>query len=160
MHVELDVQYASALKNLPEPPQLHQWCCLALAEFADDCELTIRIVDLEEAQALNLRWRNKDYPTNVLSFPSELPKLPTGVHLEFSLLGDLVVCAPVVAQEATEQAVDPTTHWAHLVIHGCLHLLGYDHIDESAALVMEALETKLLSQLGYADPYNNSHTLT
>jgi probable rRNA maturation factor len=110
--------------------------------------VSVRIVDTEEGQALNLQYRGRDYATNVLSFPVELPP---GVNLP--LIGDLVICAPVVAREAAEQGKKPADHWAHLTIHGTLHLLGYDHIDEAEAETMEALETRVLAGLGIADPY-------
>ena len=108
----------------------------------------MRIVDEAEGRALNARWRGRDYATNVLSFPAELPP---GVALP--LLGDLVVCAPVVAREAAEQGKPEADHWAHLVIHGTLHLLGFDHESESDAVVMEGLERELLAGLGIGDPY-------
>jgi probable rRNA maturation factor len=111
-------------------------------------ELAIRIVDTAEGQALNRDYRGKDYATNVLSFPAELPP---GVNLP--LIGDLAICAPVVAREAAEQGKKPRDHWAHLTVHGTLHLLGYDHIDEAEAEAMEALETRILAGLGIADPY-------
>ena len=103
---------------------------------------------MDEGQSLNHTYRGKDYATNVLSFPADLPP-----ELDLPLLGDLVVCAPVVAREATEQHKQLNAHWAHMVIHGCLHLLGYDHIDDAEADEMEALERELLAQLGIADPY-------
>ena len=111
-------------------------------------ELAIRIVGLEEGQALNRDYRGKDYPTNVLSFPAELPP---GVALP--LIGDLAICAPVVAREAAEQGKKPTQHWAHMTVHGVLHLLGYDHLEDAEAERMESLETRILASLGIADPY-------
>ena len=111
-------------------------------------ELSIRIVDIAEGRALNRDYRGKDYATNVLSFPAELPP---GVSLP--LIGDLAICAPVVAREAAEQGKDPRDHWAHMTVHGVLHLLGYDHIQDNEAEAMEALETRILAGLGIADPY-------
>ena len=115
-------------------------------------ELSSRLVDAEEGQQLNATWRNKDYPTTVLSFPADIPD---GL-LDIPLLGDLVICVPVVEREAAEQGKALTAHWAHLVIHGCLHLLGYDHIDDAEAEEMEELERQLLAEIGYPDPYRDN----
>ena len=115
-------------------------------------ELTVRIVDAEEGQRLNREFRGKDYATNVLSFPAEMPEgLPKGV--KFPLLGDLVICAPVVAREADEQGKALNAHYAHLTVHGVLHLLGWDHEDDKEADAMEQLEREILAELGIADPY-------
>lgn len=149
MQVELDLQLATAAGDLPGEAQLRQWCELALRQRTAPSELTIRIVDEAEGRELNHTWRGKDYATNVLSFPAEIPD---GL-LDIPLLGDLVICAPVVAREAAEQGKRAEAHWAHLVIHGCLHLLGYDHIDDAEAKEMEALERQLLAELGHPDPY-------
>ena len=149
MQVELDLQLASEAAALPDEAQLRQWCELALRQRSAPSELTIRIVDEAEGRELNRTWRGKDYATNVLSFPAEIPD---GL-LDIPLLGDLVICAPVVAREAAEQGKRPDAHWAHLTIHGCLHLLGYDHIDDAEAEEMEALERQLLAELGHPDPY-------
>ncbi|MEA5446456.1 rRNA maturation RNase YbeY [Gammaproteobacteria bacterium AB-CW1] len=111
-------------------------------------ELAIRVVESGESQALNAHWRDRDRPTNVLSFPGDdLPALP------WRHLGDLVICAEVVAREAAEQGKRPEAHWAHMVVHGVLHLLGYDHQEEPEAEAMEALEIRILSEMGYPDPY-------
>lgn len=149
MQVELDLQLATAAGDLPGEAQLRQWCELALRQRTAPSELTIRIVDEAEGRELNHTWRGKNYATNVLSFPAEIPD---GL-LDIPLLGDLVICAPVVAREAAEQGKRAEAHWAHLVIHGCLHLLGYDHIDDAEAEEMEALERQLLAELGHPDPY-------
>ncbi|MCQ4346226.1 rRNA maturation RNase YbeY [Pseudomonas stutzeri] len=149
MPVELDLQLASAAEDLPGEAQLRQWCELALRQRTAPSELTIRIVDEVEGRELNRTWRGKDYATNVLSFPAEIPE---GI-LDIPLLGDLVICAPVVEREAAEQGKARDAHWAHLTLHGCLHLLGYDHIDDAEAEEMEALERQLLAELGYPDPY-------
>lgn len=149
MQVELDLQLATAAGDLPGEAQLRQWCELALRQRTAPSELTIRIVDEAEGRELNHTWRGKDYATNVLSFPAEIPD---GL-LDIPLLGDLVICAPVVAREAAEQGKRAEAHWAHLVIHGCLHLLGYDHIDDAEAEEMEALERQLLAELGHPAPY-------
>ena len=121
---------------------------MAVKEFRSAAEITIRLVDSDESQQLNNQYRGKDKPTNVLSFPFEVP---TGIELD--LLGDLVICAPVIAAEAIEQNKSENAHWAHMVIHGCLHLLGYDHINDQEAEEMEALEIALLAKLNIADPY-------
>ena len=145
------MQLASEAADLPGEADLRHWCELALRQRSADSELTIRVVDEAEARELNHTWRHKDYATNVLSFPADIPD---GI-LDIPLLGDLVICAPVVAREAAEQGKLLTAHWAHLVIHGCLHLLGYDHIEEAEAQEMETLERELLAELGHPDPYND-----
>ena len=154
MHVELDLQLASEAAGLPGAAQLRQWCELALRQRTADSELTIRLVDEAEGRELNHTWRHKDYATNVLSFPAEIPD---GI-LDIPLLGDLVICVPVVEREAAEQGKALDAHWAHLVIHGCLHLLGYDHIEDEEAEEMEALERTLLAELGHPDPYADDET--
>ncbi|WP_439859807.1 rRNA maturation RNase YbeY [Pseudomonas sp. MBLB4136] len=152
--VELDLQVASQAAELPGEAQFRAWCELALRQRTADSELTIRLVDETEGRELNSTYRHKDYATNVLSFPADLPDGPDGEPLlDIPLLGDLVICAPVVAREAGEQGKSLEAHWAHLVIHGCLHLLGYDHIEEAEAEEMEALERTLLAELGHPDPY-------
>lgn len=118
--------------------------------YQETFEVTLRIVDLAESRQLNSDYRNKDKPTNVLSFPFEAPE-----HIEMPFLGDLVVCAAVVEQEAKEQDKPVTNHWAHLCVHGLLHLLGYDHIDETEAQEMEGLETAILAKLNIDDPYQD-----
>ena len=147
MSIELDIQRASEAPEQPDDDSFLRWVGLALGAGTDR-ELTIRLVDEDEGRSLNHTYRGKDYATNVLSFPAALPP-----ELDLPLLGDLVVCAPVVAREATEQGKPLNAHWAHMVIHGCLHLLGYDHIDDTEADEMETLERELLAQLSIADPY-------
>ncbi|MEE4381304.1 MAG: rRNA maturation RNase YbeY [Pseudomonadales bacterium] len=147
MTVELEIQRVSAAPA-PDDDAFRRWVGAALAGRRETAELTVRIVDEAEGRALNARWRGRDHATNVLSFPAELPP---GVALP--LLGDLVVCAPVVAREAAEQGKAEADHWAHLVIHGTLHLLGFDHETEAEATVMEDLERALLAGLGIGDPY-------
>ena len=149
--LELDLQLASDAAELPAEADFRRWCELALQQRSADSELTIRIVDESEARELNHTWRHKDYATNVLSFPADIPD---GL-LDIPLLGDLVICAPVVAREAADQGKAAAAHWAHLVIHGCLHLLGYDHIEDAEAEEMEALERDLLAELCHPDPYND-----
>ncbi len=147
--LELDLQNASSAANLPSEADFRRWCELGLRARSADSELTIRLVDEEEGRELNRTWRHKDYATNVLSFPAEIPD---GI-LDIPLLGDLVICVPVVEREAAEQGKAAAAHWAHLVIHGCLHLLGFDHIEDEEAEEMEALERELLAELGHPDPY-------
>ncbi|HTN30984.1 MAG TPA: rRNA maturation RNase YbeY [Pseudomonas sp.] len=146
--LELDLQLASKGQP-PAEADFRRWCELALRQRSGDSELTIRLVDEDEGRELNHTWRHKDYATNVLSFPADVPD----EFLDIPLLGDLVICVPVVEREAAEQGKAPEAHWAHLVIHGCLHLLGYDHIDDAEAEEMESLERELLAELGYPDPY-------
>ncbi len=147
--VELDlvVQRMVDLPALPDDASLRRWALAALAGGDRGGEMTIRIVDPGESRSLNRDYRGKDRPTNVLSFPyqSPLPDLP--------LLGDLVICADVVASEARDQAKSQEAHWAHMVVHGVLHLLGYDHLDDHEAKEMEALERAILDRLGFPDPY-------
>lgn len=149
MAIVVDIQVASDAPGLPEADRIRAWAGAALAGLRDDAELTIRIVDEEEGRQLNEHWRRGNGPTNVLSFPAgdDLAVLP-------ELLGDVVICAPVVEREAAAQGKSPEAHWAHMVIHGILHLLGYDHQDDAEAAVMESLETEKLHTLGYAHPYH------
>ncbi|WP_434456934.1 rRNA maturation RNase YbeY [Stutzerimonas urumqiensis] len=146
--LELDLQRATDAAA-PDDLAFRRWCELALRQRSADSELTIRLVDEPEGRELNRTWRGKDYATNVLSFPAEVPD---GI-LDIPLLGDLVICVPVVQREAAEQGKSIEAHWAHLVIHGCLHLLGYDHLEDAEAEEMETLERHLLAELGHPDPY-------
>lgn len=150
--IELDLQIASSASQLPSHADFLAWCSLALRQRTQPSELTIRLVDSDEGLELNSTWRGKDYATNVLSFPADIPD---GI-LDIPLLGDLVICVPVVEQEAVEQNKIRLAHWAHLVIHGCLHLLGYDHIEDTEAEEMESLERQLLAEIGYPDPYRDN----
>ncbi len=148
--LQLHVGYAVPRTGLPAPASFRRWAAAALrgAKRRKAAELSIRIVGVDEGLALNHDYRGKDYATNVLSFPVELPPGVTA-----ALIGDLAICAPVVLREATEQGKAPRDHWAHLTIHGVLHLLGRDHIDDTEAIAMETLETRILAGLGIADPY-------
>jgi probable rRNA maturation factor len=144
----IEIQCAITAEGLPSSAQLYQWLQHALQNRAADSELTLRIVDEAEITALNHRYRGKDGATNVLSFPYQpLPGVESG------LLGDIVICAPVVAREAVTQSKSLEEHWAHITIHGVLHLLGHDHQQAEEAGHMEQLEAQLLGQLGFADPY-------
>ncbi len=144
----IDIQNASSLNALPTESELSEWVEAALGDTGTEVELSIRIVDEEESKALNYQYRQKNRPTNVLSFPCELPP-----EVDIKLLGDLVICAPIVEKEAKEQEKSPTSHWAHMIIHGTLHLLGYDHIHDDDAEKMESTEIRLMQQLGYPSPY-------
>jgi len=146
----VNVGYAASRKGVPTSASFRVWVEAALrgAKRRKATELSIRIVDTKEGRTLNRDYRGKDYATNVLSFPIELPP---GVKLP--LIGDLVICAPVVTREAAEQGKLARNHWAHMTVHGVLHLLGYDHIEDNEAEAMEALETRILAGLGIDDPY-------
>ena len=152
MSLELTVQRHTESGGIPRDEQFEAWAEAALAGRAGDFSLAIRIVEEEEARQFNHDYRGKDYATNVLSFPAELPDgLPE--ELRASQLGDLLICARVVTREASEQQKSGHDHWAHLVVHGMLHLLGHDHQEAEDAAVMESLETQILAGLGIADPY-------
>jgi len=154
MSIELDVQYALNDSDDGEPPSpelLRSWVEAVLKGRQSPAELTIRIVEPDEITELNRLYRDKDKPTNVLSFPFDEHE-----GLELPLLGDVVICASVVKQEATDQGKALLDHWAHMVIHGVLHLLGYDHIEPFDAEVMEGLEIQILDGLGIADPYRET----
>jgi len=146
--VILDLQLACADENhLPAESDFQRWLEAAVTPFQPESEVTIRLVDEAESNELNLTYRGKDKPTNVLSFPFEAPP-----GIELPLLGDLIICRQVVEQEAAEQGKTVEAHWAHMVVHGTLHLLGYDHIEDEEAEEMEALETEIMLALGYPDP--------
>lgn len=148
----LDIQLASNAEPVPDDAQFEAWVREALQGLREgESELTIRIVDEDEGLELNRDYRHKDYATNVLSFPFEPPP-----GMELPLLGDLVICAPVVIREAAEQHKELTHHWAHLTVHGVLHCLGYDHIDDDEAEEMEALETAILARLTIPCPYREN----
>jgi probable rRNA maturation factor len=146
--LKLEVQRACDEPGVPSDTLLQRWSRSAIGTERDSASLVIRIVNEEEMRDLNRDYRHQDRPTNVLSFPFEVPP-----PVQSDLLGDLVVCAPVVAREAAEQAKSGDAHWAHMVIHGILHLLGYDHDTEPHAQAMEAREIAILQALGYSDPY-------
>lgn len=154
MRLEFEVQRATTALSIPGDDQFQLWIEAALADKAGEFTLAIRIVDEMEAQRFNREYRNRDYATNVLSFPAELPAgLPAEIRQ--AELGDLLLCAPLVSREATEQGRPETDHWAHLTIHGVLHLLGYDHVQVDEAVIMESLETEILAKLGISDPYQD-----
>lgn len=152
---EIEVQYATARAGIPHAASLRSWAQAALAQSRTRPRgrvqaVTLRIVATAEGRKLNRQWRGKDKPTNVLSFPSGQPLAPGD---EPESLGDIVICAPVIRREAVEQGKTARAHWAHMVVHGILHLLGYDHESERDAVVMEALERRLLARAGFPDPY-------
>lgn len=146
--IKAQVQYASERKGVPGAAEIRRCCEAALADHVVDGELVVRIVGESESAQLNQEFRGKSGPTNVLSFPFEAPP---GVPSK--LLGDLIICAPVVRKEAREQEKPLRAHWAHMIVHGCLHLLGYDHQTDEQAHEMETLEVKILARLGIDDPY-------
>ncbi|WP_162045785.1 rRNA maturation RNase YbeY [Vibrio taketomensis] len=149
MTIELDLQLAVENESgLPSFDEIHSWLSNAISMFQQDAEVTVRIVDEKESHQLNFEYRGKDKPTNVLSFPFEAPP-----GIEINLLGDLIICRQVVEQEAIEQDKPLLAHWAHMVVHGSLHLLGYDHIEDDEAEEMESLETEIMQKMGYEDPY-------
>ncbi len=148
--VHIDLINNSNSKQLPGLSDLELWATAAVGQQREEAEISLLIVDEAEGAELNQQWRKKNGPTNVLSFPSDLP-----AELGLPLLGDLVICAPVVAKEALEQKKSLSSHWAHMVVHGTLHLLGFDHIDDDQAEEMESLETDILARIGYPDPYQD-----
>lgn len=149
MSVILDLQLAcESEQGLPAEADFQRWLDGAVLGFQQEAEVTVRLVDEAESHELNLTYRGKDRPTNVLSFPFEAPP-----GIELPLLGDLVICRQVVEREAAEQGKPLLSHWAHMVVHGSLHLLGYDHIEDDEAEEMEQLERDIMQEMGYADPY-------
>jgi probable rRNA maturation factor len=153
--LDVSVGYALPRAGLPSAISFRKWVAAALDGRIREADLAIRVVDSKEGRALNRHYRGKDYATNVLSFPADVAegvKLPKGVKMP--LLGDLVICAPVVAKEAREQGKPLNAHYAHLTVHGTLHLLGWDHEDECDAECMEKLEREILAGLGIEDPYS------
>ncbi|MYH70892.1 MAG: rRNA maturation RNase YbeY, partial [Gammaproteobacteria bacterium] len=145
MAADITVQFITTDHSVPAEKDILHWAGSALALDDAGGEVTIRITDEDEMQSLNSKWRYIDNPTNVLSFPLHEAGGP--------LLGDIVVCAPVVRREAAQQAIALSAHWAHIIIHGILHLMGYDHTEEREAEIMEAKETALMLELGFPDPY-------
>ncbi len=158
VRLDVSVGYALPRAGLPAAASFRKWVAAALSGRIREADLAVRLVDAREGRALNRHYRGKDYATNVLSFPADIAegvKLPKGVKMP--LLGDLVLCAPVVAREAREQGKRLNDHYAHLTVHGALHLLGWNHEDAREADCMEALEREILAGLGIADPYGDEH---
>ena len=143
-------QVACEADAVPSQAQVERWVSAALAGHRGEAEVAVRVVTPAEGRRLNSDYRGRDYATNVLSFPFEAPP---GLDEDLPELGDLVICAEVVSGEAAEQGKPPEHHWAHMVVHGTLHLLGYDHMEETDALEMEETEQKILAGLGIPDPY-------
>ncbi len=135
-------------EETPDPDSIRTWVAAAVDDERSQAEVDICLVDETQGAELNQRYRNKTGPTNVLSFAADLPP-----DVPLSLLGEIVICAPVVAREAVEQSKSAQAHWAHMVVHGTLHLLGYDHVEDGDAVIMEARETKIMTSLGFAAPY-------
>ena len=154
MKLRVDIQTASA-EPVPAEEDIRNWIAAALEGRSprEQVEVSVRLVDHAEMAQLNETYRGKKGATNVLSFPADLP-----AELELPLLGDIVICAPVVRSEAAQQGKSPDAHWAHMAVHGTLHLLGYDHIDEDDAAIMEALESAILGQLDFSCPYQLNQT--
>ena len=147
MGLELELQLACESQEIPDAPTFQHWLDVCFTD-ADDATVLVRIVDETESAELNQQFRDKAGPTNVLSFPFDTPP-----EIPHNHLGDLVICAPLIAAEAKEQGKRAADHWAHMLVHGVLHLQGYDHLIETEAKEMEALEIHLLSGLGIANPY-------
>ena len=148
---QLDIQRIVEDGWQPDEQDLQAWVDAALSDFGQDTEIVVRIVDEQEIAELNAYYRHKQGPTNILSFPFEMPEGIDGIEL--NLLGDLVICAAIVEKEAREQGKQLAHHWAHIVVHGVLHLLGYDHIDDDEAELMESREIAILKQLSINNPY-------
>lgn len=148
MNLILDIENASSCASVPDEKHFHQWAAAALMGHREEMELSVRIVNEQESAELNQRYRQKAGATNVLSFPADLPE-----SLQLPLLGDLVICAQIVEQEAQQQQKHLEAHWAHMVIHGSLHLIGYDHIEDQDADEMEQRETDILTDLNFPPPY-------
>jgi probable rRNA maturation factor len=152
--LEVAVSYALPRAGLPAAASFRRWVAAALDGRIRQADLAIRLVDAREGRALNRHYRGKDQATNVLSFPAEMPEgLPRGVTLP--VLGDVVLCAPVIAREAREQGKPLNAHYAHLTVHDALHLLGWNHADDTEAECMEQLEREILAGLGIDDPYRD-----
>lgn len=143
--IDFNLEITSTQSSLPTEADFYAWICAVLSADHPEAEISIRIIDAEESAALNTQYRNKSGPTNVLAFTLETAPL----------VGDIAICAPLVIQEAQDQEISETAHWAHLTVHACYHLLGYDHQSESEAAEMEALEITTLQALGYDNPYGD-----
>ena len=157
---QVDLQVTCEAPGLPEDRDIAHWIALAAArsgrEVPDGAEVSVRVVDEDESQTMNRQYRGKDRATNVLAFPAALESLPGLPSGEQTALGDLVICAPVVSREAAAQGKNETDHWAHLVVHGFLHLVGYDHESDAEAAEMEELEIRILASGGLRNPYEDT----
>jgi len=152
MKYKIDLQNVVTDVYVPTVFLLHRWTSEVLKNHLKSCEICIRVVDEQASATLNLQYRQKNKPTNVLSFPYEMPQQ---IKSDRPLLGDLVICASIVEQEAKEQEKSIDAHWAHMVVHGILHLLGYDHTESNDAKRMEKMEIEIMNQLGHANPYGD-----
>jgi probable rRNA maturation factor len=150
----VDLQLDTVVPRLPNRQQVQLWAQAALVELSDNVELVVRVAGAEECRQANSKFRGIDRATNVLSFPSELPA-PLACQLDPRPLGDLLLCAPVVLAEARSQGKSAAAHFAHMVVHGVLHLIGHDHQDNAEARRMEGLEVEILKALGYPNPYQS-----
>jgi probable rRNA maturation factor len=148
---QISVEYAVDSHSLPSPEQIRGWVGNALTGLCASASLDVRVVDSEEIRLANHRYRHIDKATNVLSFPADLPP-----EIELNHLGDILISAAVVEEEADSQGKTCEAHWAHLITHGVLHLLGHDHEEDSAALEMETLEREILARIGIDDPYQQA----
>ncbi len=145
-----EVQNVSAEPGVPDSALIEAWAATAYVKVAgEDADLTVRIVDEDDGRRLNERYRKKPSATNVLSFPFENPP-----EVKTNILGDIVACAPVISREACDSGIPLNAHWAHLIVHGVLHLCGYDHEIREDARIMQRLETEIIKSLGFLDPYN------
>ncbi|QIK37529.1 rRNA maturation RNase YbeY [Caldichromatium japonicum] len=159
LDLDLDLQIAAEDRDHPTLQQLERWVVAALSGRRNRAALTIRLVEPSESQALNRQYRGSDRPTNVLSFPFELPPGIDPRDPIHGLIGDLVICSALVRQEASAQGKALEAHWAHLVVHGVLHLIGYDHHSPGQAAEMESLETAILAGLGFPPPYEDQEAM-
>ncbi len=148
--LDVEVQYEADDGPAPDAASIRRWVAEVMRGRREAAELTVRVVGLDEMRRLNSVYRQRDKPTNVLSFPADLP-----AELGLPLLGDIVICAAVVAEQARAQGKPGRAHWAHMVVHGALHLLGYDHNGPQEAQRMESLEIEILARLGFPDPYQD-----
>jgi len=146
--ITIDLQNESGCSDIPDISQFEAWVHSTLQEEYKHLEQPVRITTEEEIQLLNQTYRNINKPTNVLSFPAEGSE-----YLDYDYLGDLIICAPIVKAEARQQQLPLESHWAHMVVHGMLHLQGFDHLDDESADIMESLESEILLSSGYPDPY-------
>jgi probable rRNA maturation factor len=152
MTYQIDIENNSQSLLIPSQEKCEIWITAVLKnQQINEAEVSVYIVDEDESQELNSQYRGKENPTNILSFPADIPE-----EVGIPLLGDLVICAPVVEREAQEQQKTVDAHWAHMLVHGSLHLLGYDHIEDDEAELMEALETNIITGLGFSAPYEDS----
>ena len=154
VEIELNINTEKEI-DCPSVETMEKWasCALKTAGYAKDSQISVTMVDADEIRRLNRTYRQIDTPTNILSFPFEQPE---GIP-ELPLLGDLIICVDVLKREAEEQKITIDEHFAHLIVHGCLHLLGYDHIEEQDQIVMEKYEIQTVEALGYENPYRNDY---